>query len=69
MSISISSRKFIRKEPPLCACGCGGRVKKCKNSHQWNTYIYTHNNNVRKLSEKTKRKISEANTGKKHSND
>jgi len=37
--------KFIRKDSaPLCACGCGERVRKSTNYKGWNKYIFGHGN-------------------------
>ena len=40
------SKRFIRKDSiaPLCACGCGERVKKCKYRKTWNKFISGHQN-------------------------
>lgn len=34
--------RFIRKEAPLCACGCGGKVKKHTWKNKWNKFINGH---------------------------
>ncbi len=34
-------KKIIRA--PLCACGCGQRVKKSKATGKWNRYVHGHN--------------------------
>lgn len=41
---------MIRKRtiPPVCACGCGQKVKWSKGSCRWNQYIHNHHRNGKK---------------------
>lgn len=60
--------KFIRKDSiaPLCACGCGEKVP--RNSKGWNKFINGHNKSRlgHKNSKKTNALISNAQTGRRH---
>lgn len=58
----IDMGKFIRRDIPLCACGCGERVK-----NKYNRFISGHQNRGRKKNKRHKLKLSIANIGKKHS--
>lgn len=50
---------------PLCACECGMSVKWNKWEKRWNRFIHGHHRKNQKHSEKAKRKMSVATTGKK----
>ena len=41
------NKNFLNQfeKPPLCVCGCGGRVKWSPDNHQWNKYIKGHYKN------------------------
>jgi len=59
--MKVKINKFIRKDlAPLCACGCGERVKWGYWNKGWNKYIYQHACRNRSLSDETKKKISMA---------
>lgn len=60
--------KFIRKDlAPLCACGCGKRIKQNKWNKKWAGFIQGHNRKGAKHSAETRKKLSLAATNKKHS--
>lgn len=46
----------FRRKPPLCKCGCGGRVKKNKQTKKWNRFIVGHNTKLRDKYKKEKAK-------------
>lgn len=63
--------KFIRKDAPLCACGCGERVKRDYWGKKWNKFVNYHNqrgqNNSfrdKKHSPESKNKMSIAGKGR-----
>lgn len=51
--------KFKRKDQaPLCACGCGEKVKRDRNNSKWNCFVRGHNWNNRRHTYKTRTKMS-----------
>lgn len=53
------SKRFIRKDqPPLCACGCGERVKWNKYKKKWNIYLKAHHWRGVTRSKQTRLKMS-----------
>lgn len=57
--------KKLIDDTPLCACGCGEKVKWHINNKKWNTYLFGHQNVGKKLSAETKDKIANAHKGRK----
>lgn len=59
--------KFKRKnqQPPLCACGCGKKVKRHYQINKWNKYISGHNRRGTKNTKEHRKKIGLGNKGKK----
>ena len=51
-------------EPNLCECGCGEKVTWNNWKKKWNRFVYCHSKRGISLSEETKLKIGEGNTGK-----
>lgn len=48
------------KKRPLCKCGCGKKVTWSKYYKRWNMYLKGHHHKNKKVSEETKKKISDA---------
>lgn len=58
--------KMTYTDPPLCACGCGEKVKKDSQGYaRWNKYIEGHSRIGKKNSKEQNAAISKANKGKK----
>jgi hypothetical protein len=54
-------------ETPLCACGCGERVKWGRGSKKWNTFLNNHHRKNKKHSKESREKIRKTKTGLKAS--
>lgn len=56
-----------KSEAPLCACGCGNKVGWDKWAKKWNKFIIGHHRKGFICSEETRKRMTIANTGRKHS--